>query len=165
MSLFEQWKDKLENQNVNGGDAFFNTYLTKETEVYKDILVNKEAKIKGKFSELAKKYNMEPLVFIGFLDGINTSLTNELEIDSIEEESEIELVIDFSKLYYNMIEAKATWLYNLSEWENIFDQDEIKEIKQQYHNDHIAISSKVGRNDPCPCGSGKKYKKCCGKNA
>lgn len=23
----------------------------------------------------------------------------------------------------------------------------------------------VGRNDPCPCGSGKKYKKCCGKNA
>ena len=25
-------------------------------------------------------------------------------------------------------------------------------------------SSKVGRNDPCPCGSGKKYKNCCGKN-
>jgi preprotein translocase subunit SecA len=24
---------------------------------------------------------------------------------------------------------------------------------------------RVGRNDPCPCGSGKKYKKCCGKNA
>ena len=28
-----------------------------------------------------------------------------------------------------------------------------------------ATSSKVGRNDPCPCGSGKKYKKCCGLNA
>ena len=25
-------------------------------------------------------------------------------------------------------------------------------------------STKVGRNDPCPCGSGKKYKKCCGQN-
>ncbi len=25
-------------------------------------------------------------------------------------------------------------------------------------------ATKVGRNDPCPCGSGKKYKKCCGKN-
>ncbi|MCB1236940.1 MAG: SEC-C domain-containing protein, partial [Verrucomicrobiae bacterium] len=23
---------------------------------------------------------------------------------------------------------------------------------------------KVGRNDPCPCGSGKKYKACCGRN-
>lgn len=27
-----------------------------------------------------------------------------------------------------------------------------------------ATSSKIGRNDPCPCGSGKKYKKCCGMN-
>ena len=26
-------------------------------------------------------------------------------------------------------------------------------------------AAKVGRNDPCPCGSGKKYKKCCGKAA
>ena len=26
----------------------------------------------------------------------------------------------------------------------------------------IVSASKVGRNDPCPCGSGKKYKKCCG---
>ncbi|HUT75007.1 MAG TPA: SEC-C metal-binding domain-containing protein [Armatimonadota bacterium] len=24
---------------------------------------------------------------------------------------------------------------------------------------------KVGRNDPCPCGSGRKYKKCCGRSA
>jgi len=24
------------------------------------------------------------------------------------------------------------------------------------------VSGKTGRNDPCPCGSGKKYKKCCG---
>lgn len=28
----------------------------------------------------------------------------------------------------------------------------------------IVSELKVGRNDPCPCGSGKKYKKCCGKN-
>jgi len=26
-------------------------------------------------------------------------------------------------------------------------------------------SAKIGRNDPCPCGSGLKYKQCCGKNA
>ena len=26
----------------------------------------------------------------------------------------------------------------------------------------IDMSKKPGRNDPCPCGSGKKYKKCCG---
>ena len=28
----------------------------------------------------------------------------------------------------------------------------------------VRKSQKVGRNDPCPCGSGKKYKKCCGQN-
>jgi preprotein translocase subunit SecA len=28
----------------------------------------------------------------------------------------------------------------------------------------IRNGPKVGRNDPCPCGSGKKYKQCCGKN-
>jgi preprotein translocase subunit SecA len=27
----------------------------------------------------------------------------------------------------------------------------------------VKIAPKVGRNDPCPCGSGKKYKQCCGK--
>jgi SWIM/SEC-C metal-binding protein len=26
----------------------------------------------------------------------------------------------------------------------------------------VSVEKKVGRNDPCPCGSGKKYKKCCG---
>lgn len=29
---------------------------------------------------------------------------------------------------------------------------------------NMAMRTKAGRNDPCPCGSGKKYKKCCGKN-
>jgi uncharacterized protein YecA (UPF0149 family) len=34
-----------------------------------------------------------------------------------------------------------------------------QKVKQIKHD-----QPKVGRNDPCPCGSGKKYKKCCGKN-
>jgi uncharacterized protein YecA (UPF0149 family) len=38
------------------------------------------------------------------------------------------------------------------------------------YEDNIAekttrASPKIGRNEPCPCGSGKKYKKCCGKGA
>lgn len=27
---------------------------------------------------------------------------------------------------------------------------------------YVRSEPKIGRNDPCPCGSGKKYKKCCG---
>ncbi len=30
---------------------------------------------------------------------------------------------------------------------------------------YVREAPKIGRNDPCPCGSGKKYKKCCGKGA
>lgn len=29
---------------------------------------------------------------------------------------------------------------------------------------YVRTAAKIGRNDPCPCGSGKKYKKCCGRN-
>lgn len=34
---------------------------------------------------------------------------------------------------------------------------------QQINEPQAREGAKVGRNDPCPCGSGKKYKKCCGK--
>lgn len=38
------------------------------------------------------------------------------------------------------------------------------EVKKPVKNKTIKSGAKVGRNDPCPCGSGKKYKKCCGLN-
>jgi preprotein translocase subunit SecA len=33
-----------------------------------------------------------------------------------------------------------------------------------FKNETVHVESRLGRNDPCPCGSGKKYKKCCIKN-
>ena len=36
-----------------------------------------------------------------------------------------------------------------------------EKVQETVHRD----SPKIGRNDPCPCGSGKKYKNCCGRNA
>jgi len=55
-------------------------------------------------------------------------------------------------------------------------EEEVEEIRQKQKQDYVLSrgedtpanqtikreSVKVGRNDPCPCGSGKKYKKCCG---
>ena len=37
--------------------------------------------------------------------------------------------------------------------------------KSRASREPIKKGAKVGRNDPCPCGSGKKYKKCCGANS
>ena len=35
--------------------------------------------------------------------------------------------------------------------------------QNQQQRQPISVEEKIGRNDPCPCGSGKKFKKCCGK--
>ena len=43
---------------------------------------------------------------------------------------------------------------------NLFDLDEVKNEKNSASN--ASLLDKIGRNDLCPCGSGKKYKKCCG---
>ena len=37
------------------------------------------------------------------------------------------------------------------------------EVSQEEKVRPVRAGPKVGRNDPCPCGSGKKYKKCCGR--
>ena len=62
-----------------------------------------------------------------------------------------------------MRDAKAKWLFELSSWKNVLDDNKKAEIAREYREANIAHSNKVGRNDPCPCGSGKKYKNCCGK--
>ena len=107
---------------------------------------------------------MEPVVFTGFLDGINSSLVMELDLEQLDEESNIDVELDFEKLYYNMLDAKAEWLYTLEQWDGILSKEKREEITKEYKESQRAVSLKVGRNDPCPCGSGKKYKKCCGAN-
>ncbi len=41
----------------------------------------------------------------------------------------------------------------------------IEPAGERFHRQQNGQKQKIGRNDPCPCGSGKKYKKCCGKDA
>lgn len=41
-------------------------------------------------------------------------------------------------------------------------QDELKKEEKRVKGP-LVLPEKVGRNDPCPCGSGKKFKKCCGR--
>ena len=82
------------------------------------------------------------------------------------EDTEVSLAFDKEKLYKNMVDAKADWLYELPQWERIFDEETRKRLyREQKESGTIRKGKKIGRNDPCPCGSGKKYKKCCGRNA
>jgi len=163
MSLYGQWQDMTAiPQTPQQQQAFWNDYFEAETEVYKKILADTSVVYEGTLAEVAGKFDMEPVVFIGFLDGINTSLKKELDIEKLKEDTKLKLEIDFEKLYFNMHEAKAKWLFTLGEWDGVLPQEKRDEITREWRASKQAVSQKtVGRNDPCPCGSGKKYKKCC----
>ncbi len=40
--------------------------------------------------------------------------------------------------------------------------ENISDLEKLLGSQQLTKSEKIGRNDPCPCGSGEKYKKCCG---
>ena len=171
-TYYETWIDRSETvRDQTSYTYYINTYYTMEKDAYDKILSaypdNKEF-TSGKASELANKHGFGADtmdIFVGFLDGIQTSLKKEIDVKAVDDETEIDLDIDYEKLYYNMRDAKATWLFKLPSWKKVLPDDKAAEIAREYRDANIAHSEKIGRNDPCPCGSGKKYKKCCGKNA
>ena len=102
---------------------------------------------------------------MGFLDGINDSLKESLDIENIEPDTQFSLDVDYEKLYFNMLDAKADYLYTLPQWDAILTEEKRAEITKAFKKSKTVVKEvRIGRNDPCPCGSGKKYKKCCGAN-
>ena len=91
---------------------------------------------KGTVAELAEKYGMDVVRFGGFLDGINESLKTPNPVDTIVAESEVTVDIDLEKLYYNMVAAKADWLYNLPQWDAILTEERRKELLQSSEEVH-----------------------------
>lgn len=162
MELHKKWKELVDlKRSKEENDAFWKGYILKETSVYEIILENKRDIVTGSVSEISKEFDMELEFLVGFIDGINTSLKSEIDLENLSENTEINMEIDFEKLYYNMLKAKADWLYNLEQWDDILTKGERSKIKKEYSISQMVVSNKVGRNEDCPCGSGKKYKKCC----
>ena len=165
MALLEEWQQLAESNSKNQQtyQNFWNRYFEVEKEIYAKLLQETEV-IKGTVAELAARYDVKPVVMAGFLDGINDSLKEPNPIDTMEEDTPVSLDYDKEKLYYNMVAAKADWLYELPQWDAHLTEDRRKELYKEEHSSHTIVKGpKIGRNDPCPCGSGKKYKKCCGR--
>ena len=164
MALLEQWRTYAEEQQSGPqGPQFWKDYFDRETEIYKRILESKPRKntVKG----YAEKYGVDLMTMVAFLDGINDSLKEQNPMETMEEDTEVNLNYDKELLYKNMVEAKAEWLYTLPQWDNLLTGERRKELyKEQKLSKTVVKGQKIGRNDPCPCGSGKKYKKCCGRD-
>jgi len=167
MQLLEKWRGMAYSEKANKGDLqkLWQKYFRLEKEMYAKLLENPDEEVKGPVRDLAKKYDVDIMTMTGFLDGINDSLVEPNPIEEMDEDTEVSLKFDKELLYKNMVAAEADWLYELPQWNNIFDEEKRKELyKEQKRSTTIVKEERIYPNDPCPCGSGKKYKKCCGKN-
>ena len=168
-TLLETWRNLAYGDGLNDKqrEELWTGYFTVEKGIYEQILANPTEAVEGTVKELAEKYNTEVLIMTGFLDGINESLKGyENPIETMEEDTVVKVEIDPEKLYYNMVEAKASWLYGLPQWDAILSEEKRAELyKAQKASGTVRREGhKIYPNDKCPCGSGKKYKKCCGRN-
>jgi hypothetical protein len=163
MTLYDDWKELTESRTNKTFPIFWEEYCETEAQIYSSILKAPDEITEGSFKDLAASYDADHVLFMGFLDGILTSLKEPIEIENMTEESPVRLSIDIEKLYFNMRAAKASHLYGLPEWDAVLSSERREEITKEQRKAGTVIKDKTpGRNDPCPCGSGKKYKKCCG---
>lgn len=167
MSLLTQWREFAYGQdsNTKKGQMFWASYFNLEKEIYEKLLADPNTVVTGTVEELANKYGVELIIMVGFLDGINESLKEENPIDTMDKDTQVNLGFDKEKLYYNMVAARADWLYELEAWDSLLTREKRAELyKSQKKSGTIVKGKKVSGNDPCPCGSGKKYKFCCGRD-
>ena len=165
MSLYQEWVDLYEGQTTATYQKFWNEYSAAETKIYTELLSSPESKYEGVVKDKAAELDIDIKIFMGFLDGINDSLKESLDIENIEPDTQFSLDVDYEKLYFNMLDAKADYLYTLPQWDAILTEEKRAEITKAFKKSKTVVKEvRIGRNDPCPCGSGKKYKKCCGAN-
>jgi uncharacterized protein YchJ len=166
MNVYENWMKMAYNERGLSEKKLWDDYIPREQKIYEYILSDKVTELTGTVAELAERFDMRLEYIVGFVDGIKDALINadELEPKELTADTRLNIKIDFEKLYKKMVEYKADHLYSLPQWEGIFDAETLKRFytEQKHSGTYTRVAEKVGRNDPCPCGSGKKYKKCCG---
>ena len=167
MALLQEWRDVAYSQEADKAQLqkFWTNYFLIEKGIYEKLLTNPDEVVRGTVKDLADKFEVDVMTMVGVLDGINDSLKVQNPIEEMDENTEVNLGFDKEMLYKNMVDAKADWLYELPQWDEIFTEEQKKELyKEQKKSGTVVKGPKIGRNDPCPCGSGKKYKHCCGRN-
>ena len=165
MGLYDNWIKLAYDASGKSNKRVWDQYIPQETAIYETILGEKITSINGTLGEIAERFHMNPAYVIGFVDGISEAAQEEIDAQELELDSPLSITLDFEQLYKKMVAYKAAHLYNLPQWEGIFSEEQRKVFFQEQKQSGTVTreTPKVGRNDPCPCGSGKKYKHCCGK--
>lgn len=129
-------------------------------ETFTSIFEGKE--VEGK-EECIKYFLTNDSIPNTILERVSTQYKNFMQIvnETLGQEYTFEELIKKYKSEYltNRIYSSATVLYCSNAFSDVFDVISAPKPVQP-----SSTTEKVGRNEPCPCGSGKKYKNCCGKN-
>ena len=153
--------------------------LTKE-ELIKDILTKAEEKYKFKESEFGEERfrEVERVVLLQVVDSkwmdhidAMDQLRQGIGLRAYGQEDpvrayQIEGFDMFEEMNHSIWEDTVRFLFHVQSPEKVERKRVARPItpNREEGNKPIIKGEKIGRNDPCPCGSGKKYKKCCGRN-
>ena len=69
-------------------------YIPREQAIYEDIIGNKLTSLSGTVTELAERYNVPKAYIAGFVDGINETQPEKIELETLTDDTQINLVID-----------------------------------------------------------------------
>ena len=181
-AIYRQFRVDIDESGINLEGLEAEEKIQKVSEFLKDFYKKKREERREKIGDEAD--NIERMVMLQVID--NLWKDNLLAMDHLKEGiglrgyGQRDPLVEYKKegyeMFQNMIERiKEETVDHLFKIELVSDQ-EIYERSQRRLQD-ISMnrgegeekkkpskreSGKVGRNDPCPCGSGKKYKKCCG---
>ncbi|MCM1988419.1 SEC-C metal-binding domain-containing protein [Oceanirhabdus seepicola] len=109
---------------------------------------------------LLKSYNMEEYDAEEIIDACEYAIKNDKDVQFVMEYLSHSLVVNDMNIYAKLLKHLIALKEENVHWTlKGYTPKEIESLKE-----NKGTQLKIGRNDPCYCGSGKKYKKCCGKN-
>ena len=167
MGLLQEWQAIAFNEKTNQQELqrFWNRYFLLEKGVYEKLLTNPDEVVEGTVKDWLRSMSCRCWRWLVSWTASTRAWLPPMIWRISARTPMSALAFDKERLYKNMVDAKADWLYELPQWKEIFSEEKLHELYlEQKKSGTVIKKDKVYPNDPCPCGSGKKYKKCCGRN-
>jgi curved DNA-binding protein CbpA/uncharacterized protein YecA (UPF0149 family) len=150
-SLIFYVKSEIYKEIELGGDSQMERILSEI-----DIL---ESYNEYKFKEIEKEYPLCYSYIAKFVKKMKNKKTRKRQLEKSQKKFNEIIENRPEEIFKNIFDLDN--LEDLDEFQSFYDDDyddyDYEEIQEPY----VKTDKKVGRNDPCPCGSGKKYKNCC----
>ena len=95
MTLYETWLASAYYRNGRTNERTWADYIPREQAIYEDIIGNKLTSLSGTVTELAERYNVPKAYIAGFVDGINETQPEKIELETLTDDTQILLLIQW----------------------------------------------------------------------